>query len=100
MTKVSLITRVSSHETPIIYFLSIKRHQPPTTLFPYTTLFRSREIVCVEQLSEALHSRGTCESNAVDAAAGEERVELSQRLIILTDRAIGGDNIDARSRVC
>src|SRR5437870_11077788 len=75
MTKVSLITRVSSHETPIIYFLSIKRHQPPTTLFPYTTLFRSREIVCVEQLSEALHSRGTCESNAVDAAAGEERVD-------------------------
>src|SRR2546427_8896809 len=54
------------------------RRPPRSTLFPYTTLFRSRAGVCVEVISPAPGMRFPVRSKTVRLSVGEEKLRSEE----------------------
>src|SRR5258707_14490478 len=72
-----LLSFTPRHFLPIFFFLMIRR-PPRSTLFPYTTLFRSTG--CPAQVSGNRTDRGGSGAVAADGRAGEGRVGRETRL--------------------
>src|SRR5439155_24925671 len=62
------IVRTECHQLNLIFFFSILRGPPRSTLFPYTTLFRSSEHVPRRQPRERLAHGGSREISGCEPA--------------------------------
>src|SRR5256885_15439583 len=51
------ITNFNAEKTAIVFFFLMIRRPPRSTLFPYTTLFRSRPDLCRVRTLRRLHRR-------------------------------------------
>src|SRR2546422_3963367 len=75
------------------------RRPPRSTLFPYTTLFRSRRAVHVRQHHLAPVLGRACEkaARAAEAGVGEHRVEPAEGRQCRHDHALLGLPVDRKS---
>src|SRR5687768_18569026 len=65
-------TSTSHHSLSLFFFLMIRR-PPRSTLFPYTTLFRSQEILRQEEVGDA--RRGRQRASGVAAEVEDQSLE-------------------------
>src|SRR2546429_3603880 len=69
----------ASGSVPVFFFLMIRR-PPRSTLFPYTTLFRSNEVVASERLRERAHELASQLLENSPSRSEEHTSELQSRL--------------------
>src|SRR2546422_852924 len=81
-------TRLSSGPTPIFFFFLMIRRPPRSTLFPYTTLFRSYMTVELETTNPGGHAARPTKANAIyELSDALNRIAQYQFPVHMTDTA-------------